>query len=81
MQNKGNQTNEKDPDNRGRDEAEMIPEQLRTLWCGREDLNLHPLQDYHLKVARLPFRHVRTSSNSNDIMVGCEGLEPPTPSV
>lgn len=23
-------------------------------WCGREDLNLHPLQDYHLKVARLP---------------------------
>ena len=24
------------------------------LWCGREDLNLHPLQDYHLKVARLP---------------------------
>ncbi len=25
-----------------------------SYWCGREDLNLHPLQDYHLKVARLP---------------------------
>ena len=25
-----------------------------SYWCGREDLNLHPLQDYHLKVALLP---------------------------
>jgi hypothetical protein len=24
------------------------------LWCGREDLNLHELPHYHLKVARLP---------------------------
>ncbi len=28
--------------------------QLCSLWCAREDLNLHPLRDYHLKVARLP---------------------------
>jgi hypothetical protein len=41
MQNNPNQTNQKDPDNRGLDESEMISEQLRTLWCAREDLNLH----------------------------------------
>ena len=41
MHKSSNQTNQKDPDNRGRDEAEMPSELLRTLWCGREDLNLH----------------------------------------
>lgn len=35
MQNNPNQTNQKDPDNRGLDEPEMISEQLRTLWCTR----------------------------------------------
>jgi hypothetical protein len=54
MRKEGSQTNQKDPNNRGRDEADALTEQLRTLWCGREDLNLHPLQDYHLKVARVP---------------------------
>ncbi len=29
--------------------------------CGREELNLHPLRDYHLKVACMPFHHVRES--------------------
>lgn len=33
MQNNPNQTNQKDPDNRGLDESDMISEQLRTLWC------------------------------------------------
>jgi hypothetical protein len=45
MQNNPNQTNQKDPNNRGLDESEMISEQLRTLWCAREDLNLHVLAD------------------------------------
>ena len=43
MQNNDNQTNQKDPNNRGLDESEMISEQLRTLWCGGKDLNLHEL--------------------------------------
>lgn len=43
MQNNPNQTNQKDPDNRGLDESDMISEQLRTLWCRREDSNLHGL--------------------------------------
>jgi hypothetical protein len=41
MRKESNQTNKKDPNNRGHDEADAITEQLRTLWCGREDLNLH----------------------------------------
>jgi site-specific DNA recombinase len=28
-------------------------------WCAREDLNLHPLRDQILSLARLPFRHSR----------------------
>lgn len=43
MQNNPNQTNQKDPDNRGLDGSEMIPEQIRLLWCRREDSNLHGL--------------------------------------
>ena len=27
---------------------------VNSTWCGREDLNLHELPHYHLKVARLP---------------------------
>ena len=26
----------------------------KSKWCAREDSNLHPRKDYHLKVARLP---------------------------
>ncbi|GEM_PF-2092969 len=41
-------------------------------WCGREDLNLHPLQDYHLKVARLPIpprpRLFACKNTSSDII-------------
>jgi hypothetical protein len=29
-------------------------------WCAREDLNLHPLRDQILSLARLPFRHSRS---------------------
>src|SRR5262245_61238515 len=29
------------------------------MWCAREDLNLHPLRDQILSLARLPFRHSR----------------------
>src|ERR1039458_3707182 len=28
-------------------------------WCAREDLNLQPLRDQILSLARLPFRHAR----------------------
>lgn len=34
MQNNPNQTQQKDPDNRGLNDSENIPEQIRTLWCG-----------------------------------------------
>ena len=29
------------------------------MWCAREDLNLQPLRDQILSLARLPFRHAR----------------------
>jgi hypothetical protein len=32
MQTNPNQTNQKDPDNRGLDEQNVVSEQLRTLW-------------------------------------------------
>jgi hypothetical protein len=31
----------------------------RISWCAREDLNLQPLRDQILSLARLPFRHAR----------------------
>ncbi len=36
---------------------------LHLLWCAREDLNLQPLRDQILSLARLPFRHARFSKN------------------
>lgn len=39
MQNNPNQTNQKDPDNRGLDGSEMIPEQIRLLWCANATLD------------------------------------------
>jgi hypothetical protein len=41
MQNNPNQTNQKDPNNGGLDESEILSEQIRSLWYAREDLNLH----------------------------------------
>jgi hypothetical protein len=38
--------------------ASQLP-QLTFDWCAREDLNLHPLRDQILSLARLPFRHSR----------------------
>ena len=35
-------------------------------WCAREDLNLHPLRDQILSLARLPFRHSRDADASED---------------
>ena len=32
---------------------------VEDVWCAREDLNLHPLRDQILSLARLPFRHSR----------------------
>lgn len=43
MQNNPNQINQKDPDNGGLDESEILSDQLRSIWWGREDLNLHGL--------------------------------------
>jgi hypothetical protein len=40
MRKESNQTNQKDPANRGHNEANLPSELLRTLWCAREDLNL-----------------------------------------
>ncbi len=34
MRRESNQTNQKDPDNRGRNENDESSELLRTLWCG-----------------------------------------------
>ena len=36
-------------------------------WCAREDLNLHPLRDQILSLARLPFRHSRDAGRQDDI--------------
>lgn len=55
MQNNPNQTNQKDPNNGGLDDENTISEQLRTLWCAREDLNLHERNAHQpLKLTRLP---------------------------
>lgn len=43
MQNNTNQTNQKDPDNGGLEGHEAVLEQLRSIWCAREDSNLHVL--------------------------------------
>ena len=43
MQDNTNQTNQKDPDNRGLNGEQGISESIRSIWCGREDLNLHSL--------------------------------------
>jgi hypothetical protein len=50
MQNSPIRTNQKDPNNRGLDESETLPEQIITLWCviandyrtliGLEDVNV-----------------------------------------
>lgn len=34
MQDNPNQTNQKDPDNRGLDGENAVPEQLRSIWWG-----------------------------------------------
>jgi hypothetical protein len=49
-----NQTTKIDPINRGDEADSELNKAIRLLWCGREDLNLHGLPHYHLKVARLP---------------------------
>jgi hypothetical protein len=36
-------------------------------WCAREALNLHPLRDQILSLARLPFRHSRDATRHSDI--------------
>src|SRR3989475_5346587 len=40
------------------------------IWCAREDLNLHPLRDQILSLARLPFRHAR--NGAEDASAGVE---------
>lgn len=40
MQNNPNQTNQKDPDNRGLDGQDAVTEQLRTLWCSKEYIKI-----------------------------------------
>jgi lactoylglutathione lyase len=37
------------------------------IWCAREDLNLHPLLDQILSLARLPFRHARNQFNASSL--------------
>jgi hypothetical protein len=39
--------------------APLIHFHEEKIWCAREDLNLHPLRDQILSLARLPFRHSR----------------------
>jgi len=34
MQNNPNQTNQKDPDNGGLDESDVLSDQLRSIWWG-----------------------------------------------
>jgi hypothetical protein len=41
MQDNTNQTDQKEPDNRGQNGHDVVSERLRSLWCAREDLNLH----------------------------------------
>ena len=38
--------------------ASTIPPPLHSVWCPRQESNLHVSQHSHLKRARLPFRHV-----------------------
>jgi hypothetical protein len=59
-------------------------------WCDREDSNLHPFQDKHLKLARLPISprsHVSRQTciclpsptvqvGTRSILVGTAGVEP-----
>ena len=59
MQDNPNQTNEKDSNNRGLNGQDIVTEQLRTLWCAREDLNLHGRSHMLLRHACLPFHHSR----------------------
>ena len=39
MQNNVNQTNQKDPDNRGQNGADFLPGELCTIWLGMRDSN------------------------------------------
>jgi hypothetical protein len=39
--------------------SDALPQWKKLKWCAREDLNLHPLRDQILSLARLPFRHSR----------------------
>ena len=55
-----------------------------SAWCGREDLNLHPLRDMHLKHARIPIPphppinyRILTNIHGKGNVVGQRGLEPP----
>ena len=50
-----NQTTKNDPINRDDKVASELNKALYTLWCAREDLNLHALNGHQpLKLARLP---------------------------
>ena len=39
MQNSVNQTNQKDPDNRGQNELDNVAPELCSIWLGRRDSN------------------------------------------
>lgn len=38
MQNNVNQTNQKDPDNRGQNGADFLPDELCSIWLGMVDV-------------------------------------------
>jgi hypothetical protein len=53
MQNNPNQTNQKDPDNRGLDESEILSEQIRTFWCTIEDVKITFQDDSETEIREL----------------------------
>ena len=48
------ESNRRDPEKSPSDRANLRNFVKSSLWCRREDLNLHPLRDTHLKRTRIP---------------------------
>ena len=49
---------------------------VKQMWCGRRDLNSYVVRHQILSLARLPFRHARTTVRGQ---MGCDPLEIRTP--